>query len=325
MDAIEFLTSRTKLHEVYTSEISLSFCSSADHSGPKLTESLRSISTIASEIGFPYEIILVSSPGNTETRRVLSDISGTIGNLYIVKQRPRNRGNAYRLGYESSKGKYLVPFRSDVVYDIRYSDLIHTFLTKREKKLFLSELPVIHRDLVSEAGGYRDLSHGYDIDLFSRIAMMYGVVAYPALFNRIPLVSPPPFSDGDYGSARNDPSDHAKMRDHVISCNFDHNDLMKLYHGSDESISHFKSLYFRLIGAYAKVSRIKPFRFDRNNYLILMENLFESLVLRDFARYGMPDVKANMLLTREEISYLKSQSKVYRDVNYSISQYVLEV
>ena len=56
-----------------------------------------------------------------------------------------------------------------------------------------------------------------------------------------------------------------------------------------------------------------------------MENIFESLVLKDFARYGMEEIKANMILTREEINYLKNRSRVYRDVIYSINQYVVEL
>lgn len=325
MDAIEFLSSRTKMHEVYTTEISLSFCSYVDGKGQNLKESLVSISTIASEIGFPFEIIIVSTPGNDHLTRQLAQINEKIENLYIVKERPENYGNALRIGYDSSKGKYFVPFDLQTAYDIRYSDLIHTFLVKREKKLFLSELPVIHRDLISEVGGYRDLSDGFDIDLYSRIAMMYGLVAYPALFNRVPLVSPPPSSENHRSSSGRGMAKYRRQRDHAIACNYEFSDLAKIYSPGRDKKSLIVRGYLALLYAGIKVSRIKPYKFDRNNFLILMESIFESLVLRDFARYGINDIKANMILTKEEIEYLKSESKVYRDVIYSISQYVLEV
>lgn len=326
MDAVEYLTGRRlKMHEVYTSEISISFCASARIPGKSLLDSLRSINIIANETGFPYEIILVSPPGNKQIRDSLKSILSDLDNFYILKQNTSSNGHAMRMGFESSSNRFFIPFNADLVYDIRYADLIHSFLMKREKKLFLSELPVIHRDLITDVGGYRDLSHGHDIDLYSRIAMMYGVVAYPAMFNRIPLVSPPPSEDtlaGTYGRGH---SSIRMLMDHIIACNYDVDDLMVLYTEGRGQERLTMRIYFSILYAISRISRVKPYRFDRNNYLILMENVFESLVLKDFARYGMEDVKANMMLTKEEINYLKARSRLYRDVIYSINQYVIEV
>lgn len=326
MDAMEYLSGRSiKLHEVYTSEISLSFCASAYEANDNLSASVESIATIAAEIGYPYEIILVSSPGNSYIRALAHGDSMVIENFYHVKQRVRNNGHAMRVGYESSKGRFFIPFDAGTTYDIRYSDLIHSFIERREKKLFLSELPVIHRDLISESGGYRDLFHGHDIDLYSRIALMHGVIAYPALFNRVPLVSTPPTYGELYTSDPGNKNSLRKIMDHIIACNYDFEDIRALYPRSKRLGSIPGTLVLFLLFAASKLSRIKPYKFDRNNYLVLMENVFESLVLKDFERYGVNDIKANMLLTSEEIRYLKDRCRIYNKALYSINQYVIEV
>ncbi len=325
MDAMEYLTGRKiKMHEVYTSEISLSFCAAAGSWGDELPESLLSINRIAAEIGFPYEIILVSQPGDSVFRDNLRATADRLDNFYVLKQQSGTRGEAFRLGFEASTNKFFIPFDAELVYDIRYADLIHSFLMKREKKLFLTELPVIHRDLITDVGGYRDLAHSHDIDLYSRIAMMYGVVAYPAMFNKVPLVSPPPSTDRLIKS-RNGEATLRQIRDHIIACNYNVDDLLALYAGEENRANFSRKILLSLLFYASKASRIKPYRFDRNNFLILMENIFESLVLKDFARYGMEETKANMILTREEINYLKNRSRLYRDVIYSINQYVVEL
>ncbi len=321
MDALEYLTGkRVKLHEVYASETSLSFCTISQSSQEGLRESLDSIASIAEELGFPYEIIVVvpkSSPHSGEYGRGRHNS----GKLYLVRENTRSHGEALRIAFESSSCKYFIPFNSSISYDIRYADLMHSFLMKKEKKLFLSELPVIHRDLVKDAGGYRDLNYGYDIDLYSRIAMLYGIVAYPALFNTIPIVSPPP-SRRD--SASSEGKEARNITDHIIACNYDLGDTLALYCGESGSRKPGKTIFYSLLYAFSRLSKVKPYRFDRNNYLVLMENVFESLILRDYARYGMEDIKANMMLTSGEVKYLKNRSKLYRDVLFSMSQYVVE-
>lgn len=324
MDAVEYLTGqRVKMHEVYTAEISISFCGPARSRNEKIVESLESISMIATEIGFPFEIILVADPGNRELWESLQKNSGRFDNFYVLKQHTRNYGEAVRVGFESSSNRFFIPFDTSLVYDVRYADIIHSFLMKREKKLFLTELPVIHRDLINDVGGYRDLAYSHDIDLYSRIAMMYGIVAFPAMFNRVPIVSPPPHNTGGLGNGEK-PS-LKKMRDHIIACNYDIDDLMALYESGSRSRRIRKKVIFSLLYLVSRISRIKPFRFDRNNYLILMENIFESLVLKDFARYGLENMQANMVLSSEEVNYLRKRSRLYKDVIYSINKYVVEL
>lgn len=325
MDAMEYLTgNRLKMHEVYTSDISLSFCTVDNGGNNTIGNSLQSIHTIASEIGFPYEIIFVTSQSGEILGKRSSGFYGNMENLYFVRQKTGSLGQAMKVGFDSSTNKYFVPFRPDVVYDVKYADLIHSFLMRREKKLFLSELPVIHRDLIKDAGGYRNLSYGFDIDLYSRIAMVYGVVACPAMFNNIPLISPPPGSPSNEVQTGGRRTVLRRLRDHIIACNYSLEDLLALYGEDGESPGLSRRIILSVLYALSRTAKVKPFRFDRNNYLILMENVFESLILKDFARYGMDEFKANMILSREEIRYLKSMSRVYRDVIFSMNQYVVE-
>ena len=248
MDAMEYLTGRRiKMHEVYTAEISLSFCAPARMQGTGLKESLLSINRIASEIGFPYEIIIVAQPGDSTIRENLREIAGKLDNFYVLKQQSGSYGEALRLGYEGSTNRFFIPFNSSLVYDIRYADLIHSFLMKREKKLFLTELPVIHRDLIADAGGYRDLAHSHDIDLYSRIAMMYGVVAYPAMFNKVPLVSPPPSTENLMTPAKKGDSSLRQLRDHIIACNYGIDDLVALYAGDEVTGSFSRKILLSLL------------------------------------------------------------------------------
>jgi hypothetical protein len=71
----------------------------------------------------------------------------------------------------------------------------------------------------------------------------------------------------------------------------------------------------------SRISAIKPFRFDRNNYLVVLESLLESLVLKEYTRIDTTDMPIRFRMSVKQISYLREKSKLYSNIKDSIVEY----
>ena len=299
---------------------SFSFVSSDIGDAPTLEESVNSIDRIGNEIGLKFEIIIPVNKERKEVEDVLKKLSETLDNFTILRVQSRSRGYRMKAAFKSSSGKFIVPFSSRDVYDIGVSDLIHSFTELGEKRMLFSSLTVIPREIISEVGSWRALYCCEDIDLYSRIAVMYGVIAYPtSLFGSGPMKCVP---GNGHGEKRKLINRYRIQRDSIIGCNYNISDLMAMYR--NRSLISRALLFFSVLVSYAgsRFSRIKPFRFDRNNYLVFMESVFESLVIQDYKRIDSFTADIALDISEVESNYLMKKSRLFNEVYGSLSSFL---
>jgi hypothetical protein len=280
-------------------EIKVSFCAVADNISDSVKRSLESIVNLAEEMGYPYELIISTH----------MSINFKSDRIKFINETFSTAGKGKQLAYLHSSGNYVIVFDSSTVYNLDASDVIHSFLEEREKKALVYSMIVISRDLIDKAGGWRDLNSCEDIDLLVRIAAEGAIVAFPA--KRYYFL--------EYMAKKGDSiSDRIfKFRDAIISCNFKFKDI-RLLKPEPFYISYASFLF-------SKLSKIKPFKFKENNKIIVIENIMESLILKDYERYHTPASIPKLQISRKEVEYLEKRSYLWNKVNKSIKEIIDEV
>ncbi|MCL4349539.1 hypothetical protein [Ferroplasma acidiphilum] len=280
----------------YSREIKLSFCAVADEISDQVKKSLESIINVAEEIGYPYELVI--------TTHIPVDVKSD--KIKFINEAFTTPGAGKQLAYIHSNGNYLIIFNPYNIYSPETSDVVHSFLEKREKRALIYNLIVISRDLLDKTGGWRDLREYEDIDLLARIAAEGGIVAFPAerydsLLYRVP--------DKESFIDR-----FLNFRDAIISCNFGLKDI---------KIFHIEPFYVSFISLLlSKLSRTKPYKFKENNRIIVMEGIMESLILKDFENYFIPVTIPKLHISSTELNYMEKRSYLWNKVNKSIMEII---
>lgn len=309
-----------ELKKTQGSGTAFSFISSDIADAESLEKSINSIDKIGNEIGHRFEIILPVNKESKEVEEVLRRLSETLDNFSILRVQSKSRGYRMKAAFKSSSGKFIIPFSAAMAYDIGIADLIHSFTSLGEKRMLYSSLIIIPREIISEVGSWRGLHCCEDIDLYSRIAVMYGVIAYPTSFYKSgPMKCVPRLERKEMGSLLNK---YRIQRDAIIGCNYNITDLMALYR--NRSILSRAVLFFSAIVSYAgsKFSKIKPYKFDRNNYLVFMESVFESLVIQDYKRIDSSAADIALNLSEVESNYLLKKSRLFNEVYGTLSSFI---
>ena len=299
----------------------ISFISCDIEDAESLEKSVNSIDSIGNELGLKFEIIIPVFRESPEIESSLKKLAETLDSFSILRVKSLSKGYRMKAAFKSSSGKYIVPFSANVAYDIGLSDLIHSFTSLDEKRMLFSSLSVIPREVVSEVGSWRGLYCCEDIDLYSRIAVMYGVIAYPTSF----YMAGPMKCNAASGNRikRTFANRYRIQRDSIIGCNYSIWDLMAMYR--NRPFFSRVTLFFTAMGSYlgSKFSKIKPFRFDRNNYLVFMESVFESLVIQDYKRIDNFSADIKLGLSEEESNYLLKKSRLFNEVYGSLSIFLM--
>lgn len=279
-------------------EIKISFCAVANNISESVKRSLESIVNIAEEVGYPYELIISTHM----TVNFKSDRIKFINEMFSTK------GEGKQLAYLHSTGNYVIIFDPLTIYDIEVSDVLHGFLEKRERRALIYSMLIISRDLLDKTGGWRNLSSCEDIDLLSRIASEGGIAAFPAKR----------YDSLEFNIQKEDSilKKILKFRDAVISCNFKLKDIMLL------NIEPFYISFSSFL--ISKLSRIKPFKFKENNKIIVVESIMESLILKDYENYYIPDSIPKLQISKKEVEYMEKRSELWNKVNNSIKGIIEE-
>ena len=180
MDALEPLLQRD-LDVLKPSDYNytISFIGSAMNVDGISAESILSINRIGEELGRDFEIVVSHRHADGESSAVLRQLRKSCPNLVFLESGIETFGQGKKIAFDYASGKFVVPFNTRIRYPLRYADILHSFLKFKLKRLFYSELPLISREVINEVGGWRNLSNGEDIDLYSRISINYGVFACP--------------------------------------------------------------------------------------------------------------------------------------------------
>jgi len=282
----------------YNREIKLSFCAVADDISDQVKLSLESIVNVAEEMGYQYELVVSTH----------MSINFKSEKIKFINETFSTQGAGKQLAYLYSKGDYIIIFNPYILYSPETSDVVHSFLEKREKRALIYSLMVISRDLLDKTGGWRNLREYEDIDLLARIAAEGGIVAFPS----------EQYDSLEYRTTekRSFSRSVLNFRDAIISCNFKFKDI---------EVFPIEPLYISLISFFlSKLSRTKPFKFKENNRIIVVESIIESLILKDFENYFIPDKIPKLHISSGEIKYLEKRSYLWNKVNKSIME-IIEV
>lgn len=289
--------------------------------------SIQSIGKIGEELGRDFEIILSYRPVDDDLRVKLRKLRTSCPNFVGLESFFTTHGSGKRIAFDYSSGKFIVPFNPEIVYPVQYSDVLHNFLKIKLKRLYYSELPLVNRELVVDVGGWRNLSSGEDIDLFSRLSINYGVFACPTN-----LLEGNDRLQREIMSIRDFPADkecrfgdcYQRMRDLIISCNHSYSDVRKIASLLKKTEGRDMSTLAFLAYIGSRFSRVKPVSYNRNNYVILMEAILESLILREYLK--MTDVSENMSwkIDRTHVRFLSTKSKMFREMRDSTTFFLKE-
>ena len=300
----------------------ISFCSWTADLDLIKEESIRSIDNIGRELGFTYEIIVTGGirhiTGNEEKHKMMRKFP-ELSEIILDDHRS---GHGKNVAFENSAGKYIIMFDVDTVYNLNLADMIHNFILSGIKKMVFSSLVIIPRMIINEVGRWRELIDGEDIDFYTRVALSYGILAFPFDGNckgkgTFSLPSPE-FNGKDMNGLRNK---IFHMRDYIIGCNYSLGDIRSFIGTGDKKNMVDNGILYGVAYFLSRISGTKPMRYDRNNYLVVLESILESLVLREYTRIDMADLPIRFKMSDVQISYLTKKSKLYSSIKDSIVLY----
>ena len=296
-------------------EMAISFIATNLYSIRDLERNLLKIDDIGEEIGHKFEIIIAAKENSSYDSLLFSDLERKIEDLTILRVRTTNQGMAKRIATNLSSGKYLVFFDSSFSYSIEFADIIASFVRSGEKAVLVSDLIVFPRDLFVHAGGYRDLRYAEDIDLLARVYSMANLIAFPILGSSmlvrqgIPLFSEKPdlrnklsVSGMKLGKAQ---------RDQILACNYRPSDIIEINLDGSRS-DFFLRFTARISFFFARGSRVVPVVHEQNNFVMLMDKILESLVLKDYLRLEGVNIKPMLTVSAEMRRYLSDVSAAWK-------------
>ncbi len=278
----------------------VSFCTAIYDFTPDFKKNMNNIIKIADDVGLNYEII-ISCRKPMEYKNM---------KIKLIQSNFNSYGQGKQIASSMSSGKYIIIFNPNIEYNIDIADIIYKFIMENEKKCLVSNFTIINRDMLNQSDGWRNLKEYEDIDLFVRIAKNNGFIVYPSEYYDI-------LNYRKYDNINNFDKlleGIRDKRDAIISCNFKLNDALRLIQGSYPAILLAKLL--------ARFSRIRPYKYHKNNYIIIIETIIESLVLEDYKFYNSDKTMSKFKLSRNEINYLKEKSELWYKVNNSLRELI---
>ncbi len=298
----------------------ISFIGTAMEVDSRFAQSLLSVNRIAEDLGRDFEIVVSHRPIPESMHPLMRELRKSCPNLVFLESNLESFGQGKSISFNYSTGKFIVPFDTGIVYPITYSDVLHDFLKFKLKRLYYSELSLVSRQIIEEVGGWRNLSNGEDIDLFSRISINYGVFACPTnliqgddqLKRELVSIREFPFhGDQKFGVS------YRHLKDLIISCNHTMKDLRIFMNILRETEGRSGPFLFVLSFFGSKISRVKPVIYNRNNYIIFMESVLESIVLKEYLKMADVSDYITWNIDKAHIRFLAQKSKLFREMKDS--------
>lgn len=290
----------------------ISFISTDLFSFRTLEKSILSIDSIGEEIGKKYEILVGAKNNNRYDSFLFRDLERKIEPLSIIRIDSANGGMAKRIATNLSKGEFLVFFDSTISYDLDFADLISSYIRSGEKRILLSDLMIVNRDILIHSGGYRDLSISEDIDLLSRTALYANIIAFPVITMKMILNQAIPVPALNHSERENLLKVGFKriraFTDQILACNYSIQDILSMI---PKNRANSISTKLEVFIAYLRssFSKTRPVKMGQNNYLMLMDRLLESIILSDYKKFNDFKAKPLLKLTSDQYRYLEKSSK----------------
>jgi glycosyltransferase involved in cell wall biosynthesis len=294
----------------------VSFCATNLNTVDRLPASIESIETIGRSIGAPFEVVVADGPSSDGARAFLEARARSNPGFRLVPHALRNRGYGRRRAFEESRGATIVPFDTSLTYDPMYADLLRAYRSLQTDRMLFSEICALSRRSIESVGGWRDLIGGEDFDLYARVVQRFGLIAYP-----IPVRT----SQSAALSAVARQLRYVRgsrlaralriyrvQRDQIIGSNYRVGDLMAFNSRKPWARRAAYRAFFTIAALGARLSPLRPFRFDRNNYLVFREAIFSSLLAGSEKELRWDGPPPKLLLSRDEFAYLGTCSSLFR-------------
>ena len=325
-DAVQTLLQKRNSREGTKEAFSgISFITTAMEVTNRTVKSVESINLIGDELGREYEIIMACPRQHGVSDTILRSMRKEFHNLMVIRIDRESYGKGKDTAFRSSTGKFIVPFHSNLVYPVEYADILHSFLDFSLKRLYFSELSLVHRDLINEVGGWRHLSNGEDVDLFSRLAVNFGILACPTNLmwkDNITIKEILGMRYPSQPSGGPDGQNLAMIRDLIIACNLSLREILDLSR-IRKSLEGTGGRFLMFVAYMAsRLSSIKPVTYNRNNLVVVMESVLESLILREYLKIPEMEDRVFLQIDRTHIEFLTEHSKMFRDMKASLAYFL---
>lgn len=293
----------------------------------KLPSSLASIRGFAAAIARPYEVVIADGPSEDGASEWLDRESGQDPRLRVVRIAERNRGKGRRVAFEASRGRIIVPFDTSLAYDPSYGAILERYVSLGVPKMLFSEICAFPRAAVEAVGGWRDLIGGEDVDLYARLIVRIGVLAYPTGVRSSQSATLGSYARqmryvrrGRFARLRRI---YAVQRDQLIASHATVADLMAFNARKPIGARAARRVFFTLAALGARFSPLSPVDLGRNNYLIVREGLFESLLSMEWKPFTPSGSPPQLPLTEDEFTFLEARSSVYRENREALAPYLV--
>ena len=294
----------------------VSFCATNLNTGDRLPAALESIRGLGAAVARPFEVVVADGPSEDGARAFLEQAARSDPRVRLIAHPFRNRGRGRRLAFEASRGTTIVPFDTSLAYAPRYGELLRRYLALPTDAMLFSEVCALRRTTVVSVGGWRDLVGGEDLDLYARIIERFGVVAYPTAARESQSERLSSY-DRQMRYVRGSRWRRARriyevQRDQIIGANYRVRDLMDFNRRKPAVRRGAYRLFFTAAAIGARLSPLRPFAFDRNNYLILREETFRSMLEGRHAALGWTEPGPKLVLSEDEVDYLDRDSALWK-------------
>ncbi len=295
----------------------VSFCATNLNTGDRIAASIDSILELGAAIDRPFEVVVADGPSTDGARATLEVRARDDPRIRLVTHAERNRGYGRRRAFEASQGTVIVPFDTSIAYDARYGGLLAAYVHAGGSAMLFSEICALRRATIEAVGGWRDLVGGEDVDLYARVIERFGLVAWPTDW-----AASQSKAMGSYARQMRYVSGArvarwrrilAVQRDQIVGANYTVADLMAFNAAKPWGRRFVYRLFFTLAATRARTSPLRPYRFPRNNYLILREETLRSMLEGRERALGWSGPAPRLLLTEDEVGYLARRSRLWAE------------
>ena len=309
-----------------TAAPTVSFTATNLNTFDRLPSSLDSIRALGEAVGGSYEIVVADGPSDDGATEWLAHQASVDPRLHVVSTPERNRGRGRREAFEASVGRTIVPFDTSLAYDAAYGPILARFLALRSPKMLFSEICGLPRSAIEAVGGWRDLIGGEDVDLYARVIARFGVIAYPtghAASQSAKL--------GSYarqmryvrgGRVARFRRIYAVQRDQIIGSHATVSDLLAFNRSRPALRRAALAGFFALAALGAKLSSIGPAELGKNNYVIVREGLFQSILAEEWRAVAPQGPPPQLPLTEDETDFLSVRSSVFQTRRDALAPYL---
>lgn len=309
-----------ELKKVNKFEVSICFIGTYRGKESLLIDSIESISEICADMNLEFEIRIIDVTGKGIGENSLVKIKRQVNTFTIYESTKRSKGEIKNLIIEETSCSHICLFDCEKKYEIEFADLIYNFVRNKEKNILFSDILIIPKDLIAEKFKWSDLDISEDIEFLAKLCGKINIIFYPTegrkTFERFLIYRTSQVrSLYEYKNA-------GKLKkfkligDMINGCNYRYRELSLI-----DSLWRKPSFKSRLSNffayAYFKLSSNNKRRKKQSNYVIIMENMIESVLLGEYLKFNMFKIPVFVGFNELDKKFLSEKSDVWKTIKPS--------